>query len=79
MNKIVVLQDKKIGKRWYDEERSFSVVDVLTESKDEKDYWYILKKKKADSGGVELSTFCRKLKLCSSYEGYNMGDIIGEI
>jgi hypothetical protein len=27
------------------------------------DYWYILKKREAESNGIELSKFCRRLKL----------------
>ncbi len=47
----------------------FSVVDVvriLTESADPKDYWYRLKKREVESSGIELSTFCRQLKLPSA-------------
>ena len=44
----------------------FSVLDIvlaLTESRDAKDYWYRLKKKELESSEIELSTFCRQLKL----------------
>jgi len=66
---LVVFQDKKIRRVWHNEEWFFSVVDVvaaLTESSDAKDYWYRLKKREMESCGVELSTFCRQLKLPSS-------------
>jgi len=66
---LVVFQNKKIRRVWYDDEWYFSVVDVvivLTESIDAKDYWYRLKKRELESSGVELSTFCRQLKLESS-------------
>ena len=46
---LVVFQDKKIRRIWYDGEWYFSVIDVvavLTESLDSKDYWYRLKKKR---------------------------------
>jgi hypothetical protein len=47
----------------------FSVVDIvfaLTESVDSKDYWYRLKVREKENSGVELSTFCRQLKLISN-------------
>ena len=72
MNKdvaLVVFQDKKIRRLWHGNEWYFSVVDVveaLTESSDAKDYWYRLKKREQESGGVELSTFCRQLRLLST-------------
>ena len=67
-NKIVVFQDNKIRRTWFNDEWYFSVVDVvevLTDSTDPKDYWYRLKKREAEHG-VELSTICRQLKLESS-------------
>lgn len=63
---LIVFQDKKIRRIWHNNEWHFSVVDVvgvLTESTDAKDYWYRLKKREAESGGIELSTICRQLKL----------------
>ncbi len=66
---LVVFQDKKIRRTWFNDEWWFSVVDVvevLTDSADSKDYWYRLKKRELDSGGIELSTFCRQLKLPAS-------------
>ena len=68
-NALVVFQDKKIRRIWHGKEWHFSVVDVieaLTDSTDAKDYWYRLKKRELESSGVELSTFCRQLKLASS-------------
>ena len=47
-NALVVFQDKKIRRVFYDNEWYFSVVDViraLTDSTDSKDYWYRLKKR----------------------------------
>jgi len=64
---LVVFQDKKIRRIWHENEWYFSVIDVvaaLTESADAKDYWYRLKKRELESGGVELSTFCRQLRNC---------------
>ena len=66
---LVVFEGTKIRRTWHEEQWYFSVVDVvrvLTESADPKDYWYRLKKRKADSSGIELSTFCRQLKLPSA-------------
>ena len=63
---LVVFQDKKIRRIWFNEEWWFSVVDViraLTESVDAKDYWYRLKQREQESSGIELSTFCRQLKM----------------
>ncbi len=65
---LVVFQNKKIRRIWFNDEWWFSVVDVvaaLTDSSDAKDYWYRLKKRELEYG-VELSTFCRQLKLPSS-------------
>jgi len=68
-NKIIVFENKKIRRTWYDDDWWFSIVDVvgvLTESVDAKDYWYRLKKRESEFSDVELSTFCRQLKLKSS-------------
>ncbi len=66
---LVVFQDKKIRRIWHNNEWYFSIVDAvgaLTDSLDPKDYWYRLKKREQESSGIELSTFCRQLKLPSS-------------
>ena len=68
-NALVVFQGEKIRRTWHDGQWHFSVIDVvqvLTDSADAKDYWYRLKKRELESGGVELSTFCRQLKLPSA-------------
>lgn len=65
-NKLILFEGKKVRRIWHDNEWYFSVVDIiaiLTESKDSNDYWYRLKKRESDSGGIELSTICRDLKL----------------
>src|SRR3989338_2683770 len=65
-SQLIVFQDKKIRRIWHNNEWYFSVVDVvgvLTESGDPKDYWYRLKKREAESAGIELSTICRQLKI----------------
>ncbi len=65
-NTLVVFQGKKVRRTWFNNEWWFSVVDiigVITESVDAKDYWYRLKQRELESSGIELSTFCRQLKL----------------
>ncbi|MEK6847285.1 MAG: BRO family protein, partial [Nanoarchaeota archaeon] len=57
------IRRKLVGDKWF-----FSVVDiirVLTDSLDAKDYWYRLKQREKEGSGIELSTFCRQLKLKS--------------
>jgi prophage antirepressor-like protein len=68
-NKLALFEGKKIRRTWHKEEWWFSVVDIvgaLTESTDAKDYWYRLKVREKESAGIELSTFCRQLKLPAS-------------
>ncbi|MDI6738161.1 MAG: Bro-N domain-containing protein [Nanoarchaeota archaeon] len=65
-NALAVFEGKQIRRVWQDNEWYFSVVDfvgVLTDSVDPKDYWYRLKQREKESAGIELSTFCRQLKL----------------
>lgn len=74
---LAVFQGKKIRRVWHNGEWYFSVVDVvaaLTDSTDAKDYWYRLKKREQESGGIELSTLCRQLKLLSSDGKYYVTD-----
>ncbi|MBU0628580.1 MAG: Bro-N domain-containing protein [Nanoarchaeota archaeon] len=74
---LVVFQDKKIRRIWQNSEWYFSVIDVvgaLTDSVDAKDYWYRLKKRELESSGIELSTFCRQLKLPSNDGKYYTTD-----
>ena len=76
-NALVVFQDKQIRRIWHENEWYFSVVDVvgaLTESLDPKDYWYRLKQREKESSEIELSTFCRQLKLLSSDNKYYLTD-----
>ncbi|MBI2102508.1 Bro-N domain-containing protein [Candidatus Woesearchaeota archaeon] len=66
---LSVFEGQHIRKIWHNNEWYFSVIDVvagLTESVDAKDYWYRLKKRELGSSGIELSTFCRQLKLPSA-------------
>ncbi len=66
---LVVFQGKAIRRIWIDDRWFFSVVDiigVLTDSVNPRDYWYRMKKREQKLSGIELSTFCRQLKLPSS-------------
>ena len=63
---IAIFSGKKIRRKLIGDKWFFSVVDIvgaLTDSIDSKDYWYRLKQREAESSGIELSTFCRQLKL----------------
>jgi len=64
-DRLIIFQDKKIRRTWYNGEWWFSVIDiirVLTDSVDAKDYRYRLKKREVEHE-VELSTICRQLEL----------------
>jgi len=63
---LVVFQDKKIRRVWYNHEWYFSVIDiiaVLTDSKDARNYWKVLKHRLIDEGSNETVTKCNQLKL----------------
>jgi prophage antirepressor-like protein len=67
--KIVVFGAKQIRRVWHNGDWFFSVVDIiaaLTDSDNPRDYWYRMKRREQESSGIELSTFCRQLKLTSS-------------
>ena len=67
--KIAIFKGRNIRKTLHNNELWFSVVDVvgaLTDSENSRDYWYKMKIREKDEVGVELSTFCRQLKLESS-------------
>lgn len=67
--KLAVFQSKEIRRTLVDGIWFFAVVDVvaaLTDSDKPRDYWYRMKKREVEASGVELSTFCRQLKLESS-------------
>ena len=64
-NALVVFQDKKIRRIWFEENWFFSVIDVveaLTDSDNPRNYWSMLKAREEEHG-IELSTFCVQLKL----------------
>src|SRR3990167_6993408 len=67
-NRLVVFEDKKIRRIWYNQEWFFSVIDIiqaLANSTNPRNYWSMLKKRESKHG-IELSTFCVQLKLLSA-------------
>lgn len=61
-SQIVVFQDKKIRRIFFEDEWYFSVIDIvelLTDSKAPRKYWDQMKRREAS----QLSTNCRQLKL----------------
>jgi prophage antirepressor-like protein len=68
-DKLAIFQGKQIRRVLHKGEWYFSVVDIvaaLTDSDNPRDYWYRMKRREKESSNVELSTFCRQLKLTSS-------------
>jgi len=68
-NRLVIFQDKEIRRLLVDNVWFFAVVDViaaLTDSDKPRDYWYRMKARELESSGIQLSTFCRQLKLRST-------------
>jgi len=68
-HQIAIFKGKEIRKTLYQNEWWFSIVDVieaLTNSSNSNDYWYRMKVRVKNEDGIELSTFCRQLKLRSS-------------
>jgi DNA-damage-inducible protein D len=66
---MIVFGARQIRRAWVDDQWYFSVVDIvaaLTDSENPRDYWYRMKQREQESSGIELSTFCRQLKLSSS-------------
>jgi prophage antirepressor-like protein len=65
-NKIALFKGRQIRRILHNNEWWFSVIDVvavLTDSDNPRDYWYKMKIRVKDEDEVELSTFCRQLKL----------------
>lgn len=63
---LVLFENNKIRRTEYNDEWYYSVVDVveiLSESKNPRDYWYRLKKRMEEEELSELSTSCRRLKI----------------
>jgi len=52
--------DEETGEWWY---AVVDVIEALTDSQKPRDYWYRMKRRVADSEGIELSTICRQFKL----------------
>lgn len=68
---VKIFEGSQIRSVWDNEREEwyFSVVDVigsLTESNNQRDYWYRVKKRMSEEERSELSTFCRQLKLKST-------------
>ena len=66
-NKIIVFQNRKIRRIWYDDEWYFSIVDVvgvLTDSISPTAYWRKLKQRLKEEGN-ETVTNCHALKMLS--------------
>ena len=63
-NKIVLFQEKKVRRVWYNEQWHFSVIDVIevvTESPNPRKYWSVLKVREP-----QLATVCSQLKMIAS-------------
>jgi hypothetical protein len=68
MNDVKLFESKKVRSHWDVEEEIwyFSVIDVieiLTDSKNPRDYWFKMKLRVKTEDDLELSTICRQLKL----------------
>ena len=64
-NAIIVFQNKKIRRIWFNDKWYFSIVDVvntLTDSEDPRKYWNKLNQRLREEGS-EVVTFCHQLKL----------------
>jgi hypothetical protein len=62
-NKLIIFQNKGIRRTWFKEDWYYSVVDILTDSVNPRDYWYKTKIRLGDEEKAELSTICLQLKL----------------
>ncbi len=65
---LIIFQDKKIRKVWFNDEWYFSIVDVvavLTDSVNSRNYWKVLKHRLIEEGS-EVVTKCNQLKLLAS-------------
>jgi len=74
---LIVFQDKKIRRIWFNDEWHFSVVDiieVLTESENPQIYWRVLKKRLKDEGN-ETVTNCNGLKMPASDGKMRLTDV----
>ena len=63
---LVVFGGKQIRRAWLDNQWYFSVIDIigaLTDSASPPKYWDAMKRREKESSGIDLSTFCRKVRL----------------
>ena len=63
-NKLVLFQENAIRRVWHNDEWYFSVIDViavLTDSKDPRTYWKVLKQRE-----IQLVTICNQLKMTAT-------------
>lgn len=77
-DKIIVFQNMKIRRTWFNDEWWFSIVDivgVLTQTERARKYWSDLKKKLTEEG-FELSEKIGQLKLVSSDGKYYLTDCV---
>ena len=68
-NRLVVFGAKQIRRIWHDDQWFFSIVDIigaLTDSNAPQKYWTAMKRREEAASGVQLSTFCRQLKLTAA-------------
>jgi len=66
--KMIVFGAKQIRRIWHDDQRFFSVVDIiaaLTNSDNPRNYWNMMKAREIKQSEVQLSTFCVQLNLTS--------------
>lgn len=76
---IVLFNGKEVRRAEIDGEWWFSIIDiiaVLTDSINPRDYWYRMKKREKQSSGIELSTFCRQLKMPSSDGKFYLTEVV---
>lgn len=66
---LVLFENSRIRRQMYNGEWNYSIIDIieiLTGSKNPRDYWYRLKKRLNEEEQSELSTNCRRLKLVAN-------------
>jgi len=76
--KIAVFKGKKIRKTIHNNEWVFSVIDVisvLTESKDPRTYWKVLKHRLSKEGSNQTVTNCNQLKMKATDGKMRMTDV----
>ena len=75
--KVNIYTDSWIRQTTRGKKRYYSVIDAiagLTGSKKPRDYWYRMKKRQMDQGGLQLSTLCRQLRLKAPDGKYYLTD-----